>query len=175
MFSREVKNEFFAHVISEVKRRTRQNIRQGYRESGYPVSHDIRRQAPGRLAETVEGKIMGDTVEIEYGKGLPYARIHNLPKGTVVTIRAKRHGYLKFPNRKYYGRKGKRNTIVRRKTVRKPGKAVFDEAIEETMRAAPARLSAMIRRRQNSLLRAHKYRLTDAGIKVRIRRKKRTR
>jgi len=173
-FARSVRDELLEWASKEIPIRTARNIKQGYRESKYPAPADTARTPAGRLAKTVRAVYQPgkDTLMVRYGGNLPYAGLHNEPRGSYNEV----HGggkLMVFPNRRgRNGRGTKKQAFTRARVVMKPGKAVFDEAVQSVVNDTPEKMAQIVRRNQNNLFRNNKYRMTDQGIKVRIRRKR---
>lgn len=171
-FAISVRDELMEWAAKEIPKRTAQNIKKGYRESKYPSASESK--PVGRLAKTVRAVYQPgkDTLRVNYGGDLEYAGAHNAPRGTFREIHA--NGKLMtFPDRRGYRRKLGKVKLTRARTVLKPGKAVFDEAVDSVVRDVPEKMASIIRRNQNKLLRSKKYLITDTGVKVRVRTRKR--
>lgn len=171
-FAISVRDELMEWAAKEIPKRTARNIKKGYRESKYPSASE--RKPVGQLAKTVRAVYQPgkDTLRVNYGGNLDYAGAHNAPRGTFREINA--NGKLMtFPDRRGYRRNRSKTQLTRARTVLKPGKAVFDEAVDSVVREVPEKMASIIRRNQNNLLRNNKYRITDTGVKVRIRKRKR--
>lgn len=158
-YSTDVRDELLTWAAHEIPERTRANIRRGYAESGYPIAFDRVRANPGRLGRSVKATYVrgAESVTVSYGKGIPYAWIHNLPEGEFVEIR----GNLRFPNRRNT-REWTRTTLVL-----KPGKAVFSRAIESVQKEMPVKADKIIKRLQRESAGSNvKY--YSSGVKMKV-------
>lgn len=137
-----------------IKENAIKNIERGKRKSKYPHPLDaLHKKLPpaDRLARSIVVIPTGtDTLEMAFGEGARYGRIHNLPKGTFEALRPKKGPFLIFPNRKnilvrklqtrHYTKKDGTTVVkskyrmvrvkwLRARIVRKPGTAFFDDAV----------------------------------------------
>lgn len=111
-----VRNEVQSEFADNVKKYAKKNIKEGNKESTAILSHQL------------ENSIMVDwspddnTLIISVGDGLPYAEVHNKPRGTFTEIAPKNFGYLQFFL-------AKQNKWIRtKKPVQRPGTAFFTRA-----------------------------------------------